>query len=862
MRAAVLLLALGMGPTDALATEPALPLRINCGGDSLILSDGRTYSPDQPYDPERGYGHIGGEAYAPYRYLQIGGTEAPEIYLSEQVGSPCEYRIDLPPGDYVITLRLAAMRHHIGGVGSFDVSINSIPMACDLDLAARAPHCFAQDMRMLLDSGEGSIEIMSRAHTEIAGIEIEAADSATTAAYSLNLAARPRCGGIYLRWNQAVAAQTHTFLIERQHTAESSFEPLPRDPHLAPFYWDPTALPGEIYRYRVTPIDLWGRAGTSEETELVTPLALDGSELPTIHLTITPDDRYTLYAEPFEEHWVPAQIGTLGGRVRLRGGISREFQKKSFKFRCDDNRMLLDRSVFNLIWKADATYIREPLAAHLYRRAGIPVAECSFYHLVLNDETCGVYLRIEQIDAEFLAARGLDPEGSLYKVEGGDMRLPDAPEDYGLLYEKKTGHEEDLTELIECVERVNLTPDETFPIEIWETLDVTEYLDWYAIIALTANRDVMSRNHYYYLPPATGRWQIIPWDNDLSFPKYLSEYLPLDMGVVGSHPPVSGGTNQLITRLMSVPAFRYLYAEKLAQFLADLYQPALLSETADSLFALVKADGERDCLKYTWDDNAAFLDEMEAIHTFIAKRAPYVAAGLGEFRLPRADLRISELEVAPSGTARWCEIHNAGAIALATETLGLSDTPIPGRGAMLSPGTLAPGERYVVAFGTAPPGLVAHEILPLTEAGATRCLALWSAGEIIDLAAWPTYPCGQILQRGGPLDVWFPAQMPTPGWGDALTLTPGSAGSYLAVRPAEGQITIACVLSAAGNARLQLYDACGRTVRALREGWWNVGATTVTWDGTDRRGAAAPAGVYFLKLDAHSPASLRLLWVP
>lgn len=854
MRAAVLFLTLVLGPAGAM---PPLPLRINCGGDSLTLAETRAYRPDHPYDPARGYGHVGGVSHAPYRYLQIGGTRCPELYLSERVGSPCTYRIDLPSGEYILTLRLAPMRTHIGGVACFDISQDGTPLVRDLDLAARGPRCYAQDMRWRIATQGASFDIAFCGAPEVAALEIALADSTATASCALGLEALARCGGIYLKWDPDASPRTGAFRIERRAVGEAVYTSLPRERHLAPFYWDRTARSEETYRYRVTALDVWDRVEAVQETAPIAPLPRDGSVLPTVTLEILPADLFCMYADPHEEHWVPAQVEDRNGRVRLRGGISREFQKKSFKFRCGDDQRIFGRSVFNLIWKADATFIRESLAAHLFRRAGVPAAACAFHHLLLNDETQGVYLSIEQIDDEFLSSRGLTSAGSLYKVEGGDMRLPAGPEDYGRLYEKKTGDEGDLTDMIAFVELVNLTPDETFTGEIWEALDVGEYLDWYAVIALTANRDIMNRNHYYYRPPE-GRWKIIPWDNDLAFPKYLADILPLDMGVVGSEPPVSGGTNLLITRLMTVPAFRHFYAEKLAQFLVDLYAPAQLIATADSLFAQVAPDGERDCRKYTWEDNAAFHEEMEAVRTFITRRASHVAKQLDEFRLAHGDVRITELALAPDGALRWCELRNVGSATLATDALALSNDPLGSTCTTLPPGTLDAGHFLVVAFGAAPPGIIAHATLP-ENAGSTRCLALWQAGVLRDLTAWPSYLQGNTLLRRGTLDTWHATATPTPGWEDAPVL---GTGSLLLVTPEDRTVTIACILGAAGDACLRLYDVSGRTVRTLREGWWPTGATTISWNGRDAHGAMAPAGVYFLKLDAREPAAGRLLWVP
>ncbi len=55
-------------------------------------------------------------------------------------------------------------------------------------------------------------------------------------------------------------------------------------------------------------------------------------------------------------------------------------------------------------------------------------------------------------------------------------------------------------------------------------------------------------------------------------------------------------------------------------------------------------------------------------------------------------------------------------------------------------------------------------------------------------------------------------------------------------------------LAFAGHARLELYDVRGRWVRTLVDAPLTAGPHSVTWDGTDRRGAAVASGLYLARL--------------
>jgi hypothetical protein len=73
----------------------------------------------------------------------------------------------------------------------------------------------------------------------------------------------------------------------------------------------------------------------------------------------------------------------------------------------------------------------------------------------------------------------------------------------------------------------------------------------------------------------------------------------------------------------------------------------------------------------------------------------------------------------------------------------------------------------------------------------------------------------------------------------ALILTPS---------PADGIATIGFSLAHPGAVGLAIYDASGRLVRILADGWREAGSHTFRWDLRDDRGAEVPRGLYFLRV--------------
>lgn len=79
---------------------------------------------------------------------------------------------------------------------------------------------------------------------------------------------------------------------------------------------------------------------------------------------------------------------------------------------------------------------------------------------------------------------------------------------------------------------------------------------------------------------------------------------------------------------------------------------------------------------------------------------------------------------------------------------------------------------------------------------------------------------------------------------------PGFRLGACAPSPFRMKTVIGFSLPAEGPARLAVYDACGRRLMALVDGVLAAGAHHAAWDGRDGRGARAPAGVYFIHLEA------------
>jgi hypothetical protein len=94
------------------------------------------------------------------------------------------------------------------------------------------------------------------------------------------------------------------------------------------------------------------------------------------------------------------------------------------------------------------------------------------------------------------------------------------------------------------------------------------------------------------------------------------------------------------------------------------------------------------------------------------------------------------------------------------------------------------------------------------------------------------------------------------------SLNPGAFKLYRnSPNPFRGTTRIAYDLPVRSKVYLSIYDAGGRQVRRLADGWQDAGRYGLTWDGRDKRGRACPTGVYFcsLKTEDHDAVKKMLL---
>ncbi|KIL42840.1 hypothetical protein KP77_34700 [Jeotgalibacillus alimentarius] len=221
--------------------------------------------------------------------------------------------------------------------------------------------------------------------------------------------------------------------------------------------------------------------------------------------------------------------------IELRGRSSRLEAQKSYKIRLQDNGGLwYGQSIINLNKHADdRTRVRNMLAFDYFRKIPDLISlRTNFVQLHVKDltdptrsgefENYGLYTHVEQLNEEALAARGLNPDGHLYKAENFEFhRYPDQlkhqddPDYDKSRFEqvlKINGNEnhDELLQMLDDINNLSKPFDEVFDSYFQED----NYLTWLAVNILFGNYDTMSTNYYLYSPLNSEKWYFIPWDFD------------------------------------------------------------------------------------------------------------------------------------------------------------------------------------------------------------------------------------------------------------------------------------------------------------------------------------------------------------
>ena len=213
----------------------------------------------------------------------------------------------------------------------------------------------------------------------------------------------------------------------------------------------------------------------------------------------------------------------------------------------------------------------ESTGFRLFNLAGVPAPRTHFAALRIIDDIeehgptqyegdlWGLYLAIEQLDGRFLDEHRL-PDGNLYKMEGGTGELnnqgPTAVTD-----------KSDLNSFLSTYQ--SATPSDDW----WRAnLELDSYYGYRSIVEAIHHYDIAAgKNYFYYLNPETRRWQVLPWDLDLTWADNM----------------YGSGDEPFNSRLISRDVFRIDYRNRMRELRDLLYNSDQTGQLIDEFAAMV-----------------------------------------------------------------------------------------------------------------------------------------------------------------------------------------------------------------------------------------------------------------------------------
>ncbi|MSU35064.1 MAG: hypothetical protein EXS36_08105 [Pedosphaera sp.] len=398
----------------------------------------------------------------------------------------------------------------------------------------------------------------------------------------------------------------------------------------------------------------------------------------------------------------------------LHGESSRAFPKKSYNMDMNPGQKFvydpLQRAVndFNILTTyPDKAHVRNIIAYETHRNAG------STYHIAfplrvqLNAAFHGDFHWIEDGDEDYLQRLGLDPRGSLYKMQDSFVGTFGA--------QKKTRQFEDKSDLQAAVQEVGpaISTRRTW---IWDNVNIPAMVNYLAAMIITGGTDCCAKNYYAYRDSeGTGEWQFTPWDLDLTFGRnytgsggYADDTMYTEDGLY------AGGSNLLIDACFSDASFKQMYLRRVRTLMDQLLQPTntppanfRFEQRIAELYSLIQPDADADFSKWpTWGNKQTMAQAVTILtNNYFPRRRRFLYR---QTEIPAAQsasptILFGAFEVTPpSGNTRqeYLQLRNTNSVAIDISgwrlTGGIQHT--------LAPGTVIPanGSLYitpdVVAF--------------------------------------------------------------------------------------------------------------------------------------------------------------------
>jgi hypothetical protein len=345
---------------------------------------------------------------------------------------------------------------------------------------------------------------------------------------------------------------------------------------------------------------------------------------------------------------VPATL-TVDGKtyrnvgVRFRGATSYftvgEGRKKPLNLTMDfiDKQQRLGgyRTLNLLNAHSDPTYLRSVLYLQIMRDS-IGAPKANYVRVVINGESWGVYVNVQQFNADSVKEWTGSVGGARWKVPGSPMGrgglsyLGEDPEPYKRIYEIKTRDDANSwAALIRLCKVLNQTPPAELEKAIEPLLDVDGTLKYLALEKALINNDGYwtRASDYNIYQDGKGRFHLAPHDTNETFRTPEGPGMRTAGGV--ELDPFAGAEDPnkpLLNKLLAVPSLRARYLAYLKDVAERWLKWDRIEGLARQYQELIAADVKEDTHKLdSWENFSKAVTEDVAV-----SRPPGGPGGPGE----------------------------------------------------------------------------------------------------------------------------------------------------------------------------------------------------------------------------------------
>ncbi len=348
-------------------------------------------------------------------------------------------------------------------------------------------------------------------------------------------------------------------------------------------------------------------------------------ELPVYNLLIEQSWVDKLNEDVLADVYCPAIIQHNGidyeCTARYRGGTARWLKKKSWRIRFEDtlNPFGVKDINFNCEYR-DTSLMRNYISMRLYDYMGLHAPVIDYARMDINGKYNGVFNTLEVVDDAFFNKRGI-PKGPFYKAKShcADMSPIAVFDNYHTAWEMKEGLAGNYSDLQSMFSKFWFFTDKDFRNNIENLIDVDKTIRYFAIVLFNLGADNVSVNLYLYKNPATGLYEILPWDNDATFGNdwsgtFHENYVEkLENSNLNYH--------NLYRRLIEIPEYRGKFDNYVRQIASEAVP--FIIRTIDSLDKEIEEEIEEDITRQ--GDDEAYERAVNDLKGFILERAELLA---------------------------------------------------------------------------------------------------------------------------------------------------------------------------------------------------------------------------------------------